>query len=97
MHTASPTLAISSGASSPVSGGCALTNPRLGTQWSLGPSSSWAFLSPSSLTSSSPTPSPIMPTTWWYSSPLPMPLTSPTSVSSHLRPSLLSTPLPLYQ
>ncbi|RWW31866.1 hypothetical protein BHE74_00007547 [Ensete ventricosum] len=79
MHGASPTLATSSGASDPISGGCVSTNSILGTQWFLSPSSSWAFSSPPSPTSSSPMPPPIMPTTWWSSSLSPPLSASPTS------------------
>ncbi|RWV98833.1 hypothetical protein GW17_00038295 [Ensete ventricosum] len=75
MYAASPVLTTSSGASSPASGGCASISPTLGTQWSPGPFSSWAFSSPLPPTSSSPTPPPIVPTTWWSSSPSHSPLT----------------------
>ncbi|RWW21044.1 hypothetical protein GW17_00014813 [Ensete ventricosum] len=45
-HVASPVITISSGASDPASSGCVSTSPVLGTQWSLGLTSSWVFSSP---------------------------------------------------
>ncbi|RRT35933.1 hypothetical protein B296_00042327 [Ensete ventricosum] len=84
MYVASPALKVSSGASSPTSGGCASTSSTLGTQWSPGPSSSsWTFSSTSSSTLSSLMPSLVVPMMWWSRSPSP-----------HLRPLL---PLPLHQ
>ncbi|RWW32327.1 hypothetical protein GW17_00002991 [Ensete ventricosum] len=54
MHTTSPVLATSLRVFGPASGGCTSTSPMLGTQWSPGLSSSWAFSYPSPPTLSSP-------------------------------------------
>ncbi|RWW59864.1 hypothetical protein BHE74_00033178 [Ensete ventricosum] len=74
---------MGSGAPSLTSGGCASTNPMLGTQWFYTPISfSWMSSSPSLPTSSSPAPPPTMPMIWWSSSLSPLLLASSNSTSS---------------